>query len=370
MRVVTKLYLTFSLILLLLFFSSGFAYLNTGKVETQTTAIIATSAQLTSEAARLRQGLFRIQQILQAYRLDGDQAQDTRAPEQARAVLARMQAVLAPATALGHFLGESVRAQMLQQVGALQTLSAEVFALQAVNWQQQAAVTAQRQQLENSLMVVHSTFERLGNTLLSGDSFLQKTANAYQANLQQANNLVARAMFMTDIRALSTQQDLLANMQADIEDGFAELQDNLPALKAETDLLAAQQALVAGFWGKESLLPHLLGMRQQSLAVQARLQQIAERYQTMSAEMDRLVEQVQRRNLDSGDLIRQALRQLKQVQMLAMTLAIAVVLGGGYWLARQIRKPLHYASQVTARLMAGDYCQRINLGSSRKRGEL
>ena len=241
MRVVTKLYLTFSLILLLLFFSSGFAYLNTGKVETQTTAIIATSAQLTSEAARLRQGLFRIQQILQAYRLDGDQAQDTRAPEQARAVLARMQAVLAPATALGHFLGESVRAQMLQQVGALQTLSAEVFALQAVNWQQQAAVTAQRQQLENSLMVVHSTFERLGNTLLSGDSFLQKTANAYQANLQQANNLVARAMFMTDIRALSTQQDLLANMQADIEDGFAELQDNLPALKAETDLLAAQQ---------------------------------------------------------------------------------------------------------------------------------
>jgi len=361
MRVITQLFLTFALILLLLFFSSGLSYVNTGKVEDRTSDIINQSAELNQQAGSLRLGLFQVQQsLLNFLRLEPGTASDE-VRKQEQTAVQEMSGLLDSKTVLGHFLSPEVRDRLSGQTHTLHNQAVTIFTGHVDSWHRMHAAEIERRSLENSQSVIRSTLERVSTTLLAGDPYLQKTASEYLANIQQANSLVAQAFFLKDPRELENTQGLISNLQADIEDAIAELVEAKPSLKAEADLLSAQQVLAERLWGVEGVLPHLIALRQQDAAIQQQLLTIDRLYRDMSTQVGDVVQQVHSRNIASGQQIQRSLTQLKQGQMVAMALAIAVVLVGGYLLARQILTPLRYARQVTLRLAEGDYCQQIRL---------
>lgn len=362
MRVITQILLTFTLILLLLFFSSGLSFLNTGKVASRTTDIITASADLTQQAGQLRLGLFQVQQTLfNALRLGAGEERNA-LQQQQQDSLAEMAALLQPDTALSHFLAAEERQALQTQLSLLTEQASAIFALHGDNLRLAHQAEQQRRTLENQLTMIRSTLTRLGNTLLAGDSYLQQIVVDYQAALQQANTLVSQAFFSDGPGEVSNTQTLLANLQPDVEDGYDELLESRPALGAEQDLVQAQSQLVALLWSEAGVLPHLVQLRQQEAQIQQQLSQTAALYQQMSTRLSELVAAVQARNQASGQAILQALNQLKWGQMLVTGLAILVVLVAGVWLTRQIRAPLHYARRVVARLAEGDYCQTLRFG--------
>ena len=361
MRVISQLFVTFTLILLLLFFSSGLSYVSTGKVEASTSQIINASAELNQQAGQLRLGLFQIQQTLLGFLRLSPGAEAERLRQQAQQTEQQMLAVLDGKTALGRFLPLTERQSLAEQIQRLHAAAGSIFTLHGDNWQRLQRAESERRSVENSQALVRSTLERVGTTLLAGDPFLQKTASEYLTNLQQANSLVAQAFFQQDVAELQKIQALLDNLQADIEDGFAELIEARPALKAETDLLNGQQQLAERLWGSAAVVPHLIALREQDGTIQQQLRRGDELYQTVSAQVAALGQQVHQRNLAAGEQIRHSLSQLKGGQILATALAIGVVMVGGYLLARQILTPLRYARRVTAQLAEGNYCQQIRL---------
>lgn len=361
MRLIARLFLTFTLILLLLFFSSGLSYVNTGKVEVSTGQIINTSTALNQQAGQLRLGLFQIQQTLLGFlRLSPGDASD-KLKQQEQDTVQQMQALLGEQTELGRFLTTAARQSLVEQIHQLHRDAGTIFTLHKDNWQRMQKAEAERRSVENHQAVIRSTLERVSTTLLAGDTYLQKNASDYLSNLQQVNSLISQAFFQHSADELQKTQALLDNLQGDIEDGFSELIEARPALKAEPDLLVAQQQLTEQLWGSDGVVPYLMAQREQDMNIQQQLQNSDTLYRTMSAQVGELVQQVNQSNLTSGEQIRISLTQLKNGQMLAMALAILVVIIGGYLLARQILTPLRYARGVTLRMAEGDYCQQIRL---------
>lgn len=361
MRVIVQLFLTFTLILLLLFFSSGLSYVSTGKVEVSTSRIINTSSELNQQAYRFRLELSMVQQTLLGFlRLPPGGASD-KLKQQEQETVQQMLVLLEEKTVLGSFMTPSARLSLSEQLRQLDHDAEAIFALHVDNWQRIQKSQIERRHLENYQAVIRSTLERVGTILLAGDSYLQKNASDYLSSLQQANSLISQAFFLQDIDELKNIQMLLDNLKTDIDDGFTELIDVRPALKAETDLLTAQQQLAERLWGSDRIVLYLMSQLEQDVKIQQQLQNSDKLYRAMSSQVGELLQQVHRRNLTSGEQIRFSLTQLKKGQMLAMSLAILVVIIGGYLLVRQILTPLQYARHVTLLMAEGDYCQQIRL---------
>lgn len=361
MKVVTQIQLTFSLILILFLLSSSLAYYNTGQVEVKIRSIIDDSAALNQQTGMLRVGLFQVQQSLLNHLRTRDRAEGEKYRQQELGTIKQMAGLISQQSALGRFVSAGERELLDRQITVLHGVASQVFDAHQQQLELSRLADARRREANNQIAILQGTLERVAPTLIQSDSYLQKVVQDYANSLQQASALLARSFFEVDSDGVEKNKSLILNLQADIDDSYAELLDTVPALKAEQDFISAQQQIGAVLFGETNVLDALLQLRHKDEQIRQNLAQIQDLYQKMSARVGDLSQAVHQRNLDSGTLVQRLLTQLKQGQVLALGLGILIVSVVGYLLTRQIRSPLRYAQHVMQQLAAGNYCQNIQI---------